>query len=731
MKEVELEVKPAQEFPFDVDSAVLCAGFAFEAYNEPDSADARWERGTDGCDVAFMSEEFAQEVYAGRLTVQLIEAEDLPTPSDRRSSGLVQTIVSGGEVDGYVIFALNEDEDPAKEGAIALKRAVDTARSSTMWSREVEKKDQKSGSVVWGDDEIFSLFVKDPKRAQLAMTVFDEEVLKADEPLGAATVNLTKFLQFDGGEEERTWEGWVPLTWRPQETRNWATLAGTVGGAVVGGPIGAAAGAFIGSKIRKPPRGKVKVKLSYFPFDKTKPNAFETFMFGSGGVPQTLDAAIQAKIAGKFEVENKTLEEMEKSEVKAFVLASKGGAKGASDGLDWSKLLQRVRKDKDDEEYELCCFLSHNASSTQVAMWRERNLRRVVLSFRGTSDILDVLTDVNLLQTPFEFREDGKKSDDPRMVHSGFFSSAKACNRRLKELLVAACAGTPGDWEVLITGHSLGGALATLMASEIAGGIDASRGFKNKKVDSWFTTLAKLAQIEKDDEETPPPTLGKVRMYTFGAPRVGNTAFAEYFDSFGMEAFRVVNGADIVPRMPRHSSSAGAVLDYEHVGNTVLIEEIPQKVQKGFWVEGESPTSVCPLRDVSPLTNPFSSRTVLGQVSLRALSAFETIQTEIGASTETKTGSQTLMRSFERASEEIQKASQDIQKRIQSAKALDALSLVGLNMDFVESEIRMIESIRTGQAIEHHLEPSYFAAMSVALDGWKAPKKEDQDLDEA
>lgn len=63
------------------------------------------------------------------------------------------------------------------------------------------------------------------------------------------------------------------------------------------------------------------MKLSYFPFDKTKPNAFETFMFGSGGVPQTLDAAIQAKIAGKFEVENKTLEEMEKSEVKAFVVS--------------------------------------------------------------------------------------------------------------------------------------------------------------------------------------------------------------------------------------------------------------------------------------------------------------------------------------------------------------------------------------------------------------------------
>jgi len=33
-----------------------------------------------------------------------------------------------------------------------------------------------------------------------------------------------------------------------------------------------------------------------------------------------------------------------------------------------------------------------------------------------------------------------------------------------------------------------------------------------------------------------------VRMYTFGAPRVGNSDFARFFDSLGMEAFRIVNG---------------------------------------------------------------------------------------------------------------------------------------------------------------------------------------------
>lgn len=48
--------------PFNQTKAVLAAGFAFEAYNEPNEQDSRWERGADGCDVAFMSENFAREV---------------------------------------------------------------------------------------------------------------------------------------------------------------------------------------------------------------------------------------------------------------------------------------------------------------------------------------------------------------------------------------------------------------------------------------------------------------------------------------------------------------------------------------------------------------------------------------------------------------------------------------------------------------------------------------------
>lgn len=39
-----------------------------------------------------------------------------------------------------------------------------------------------------------------------------------------------------------------------------------------------------------------------------------------------------------------------------------------------------------------------------------------------------------------------------------------------------------------------------------------------------------------------PVRLGRVRLYTFGAPRVGNSEFARDFDAMGLEAYRIVNG---------------------------------------------------------------------------------------------------------------------------------------------------------------------------------------------
>lgn len=52
----------------------------------------------------------------------------------------------------------------------------------------------------------------------------------------------------------------------------------------------------------------------------------------------------------------------------------------------------------------------------------------------------------------------------------------------------------------------------------------------------------------------------EVFVYTFGAPRVGNTHFKQLF-----------NQQDVVPRLPRTINADFA--EYEHVGRTVLIDE--------------------------------------------------------------------------------------------------------------------------------------------------------------
>ena len=729
---------------FDTDTAVLLAGFAFEAYNEPSENDARWERGADGCDVAFMSEAFACECYAGRLEVRLCEAKELVLGQD-----LAQALLSGGGVDPYVIFALNEEsEDGPKEGAIALDRAVDRARSSTRWAKPLvdQWKDRgKEGTAEWDEEqECFYLYVKDPSRAQLALTVFDEEVAKDDLALGAASLKLTSVLKPGGSDEQRRWGGWVPLTWRPAETRENAVQMGAVAGAFVAGPMGAAAGGLIGSLLKKPVQGQVRLELTYTPMapQRAPPAAAEAAPAALLAAPaleeaQTTeaartaaDAAAAATAAAAAAAGGAGGAGDEDENVAAAagefapVLSNRAAPKGASDGVDWSILSRRVGTVgfNEGDAFELCCFVSHEATSTQAAIWRDCARRRVVLSFRGTSDVIDIVTDVNLLQRALEQRDDGRESDDPRRVHSGFYAGAEAVNRRIKELLVSACEGTPGEWELLVTGHSLGGALATLTAPDLAAGVDTSRGFRQQQQTSWLSRVSSFLQQENTPfAPAPLPALRDVRIYTFGAPRVGNSEFARYFEEVfaGREAFRVVNGEDIVARLPRHANSAGAVLDYEHCGRTVLVDEEAGAASAfgGWWIEGESADAVCPLRDPSPVTNPFSSQNVLGSTSQTLSEAAAKAWGGIDGAAQTKSRAE-LERAMGDAVAELEKATRAISSRVGEVRSnpLEALTVLGLDKDFVASELKMIDSLRKGTAVTHHLEPSYFAAIRNALD---------------
>lgn len=171
------------------------------------------------------------------------------------------------------------------------------------------------------------------------------------------------------------------------------------------------------------------------------------------------------------------------------------------------------------------------------AMWIEFS-DFAILSFRGTQTTLqDFATDGRFFSTPF--------SSDPQYgnVHLGFrdgmdviWSDVKAKIQTLK--------GTRKP--LFLTGHSLGGALATLAAARIL-------------------LQPEFADVAKNNLSG---------LYTYGGPRLGDEKFAQavrakamMHPSFHMARFR--NHADVVTRVP----SSRLVVGYEHIGPLYYFDE--------------------------------------------------------------------------------------------------------------------------------------------------------------
>jgi alpha-beta hydrolase superfamily lysophospholipase len=88
---------------------------------------------------------------------------------------------------------------------------------------------------------------------------------------------------------------------------------------------------------------------------------------------------------------------------------------------------------------------------------------------------------------------------------------------------------------LLITGHSLGGALATLCAADVA--------------ESWA--------------RSPVQHRPRIVLHTFGSPRVGDAIFAARLAAHVPTALRFVAGLDIVPSVPL------VAMGYAHAGTGV------------------------------------------------------------------------------------------------------------------------------------------------------------------
>jgi len=146
-------------------------------------------------------------------------------------------------------------------------------------------------------------------------------------------------------------------------------------------------------------------------------------------------------------------------------------------------------------------FAWFDNSGTQAFACRKSNANNIFIVFRGTepNQMKDILADVKAWRKPA--REKG-------LVHFGFAQALDKVYDNIVQWLSEQ--KLDGERHITCTGHSLGAALATIMASRL----DANE------------------------------------LYTFGSPRIGNRAFVKEMNNDGIKHYRFVNNNDIVTKVP-------------------------------------------------------------------------------------------------------------------------------------------------------------------------------------
>lgn len=161
------------------------------------------------------------------------------------------------------------------------------------------------------------------------------------------------------------------------------------------------------------------------------------------------------------------------------------------------------------------------------------NAGDVVIAIRGTEGTLEWIHDAEFLQVPCPFLAGAGHTEDG---FTAMYESLRTGVAPNSPSVVNALAKLPFPHpvsSVTICGHSLGGALATLLALDVA----ANTAFSNPAV------------------------------YTYGSPRTGDSLFASTYDQVVKNSYRIANRLDIVPTLP-------PPVDYEHVLNPCELNPI-------------------------------------------------------------------------------------------------------------------------------------------------------------
>lgn len=163
-----------------------------------------------------------------------------------------------------------------------------------------------------------------------------------------------------------------------------------------------------------------------------------------------------------------------------------------------------------------------NDSSTDIIGFIARSPTATYISFTGTQLYnlpKTILDDLDVFQTNYT----------KGYVSKGFYLSWLS----VKPYIVPYIKN-----KVYITGHSLGGAIATLASVDI-----------------------KLAYPNQD-----------LNLYTYASPKVGDSVFISYFNSLHISSYRFQNYWDLIPRLPLED------MGYVHVDTLILLQKVNNKV---------------------------------------------------------------------------------------------------------------------------------------------------------
>ena len=263
--------------------------------------------------------------------------------------------------------------------------------------------------------------------------------------------------------------------------------------------------------------------------------------------------------------------------------------------MDWNKAIQYaqlVNAAYDDfaqktpitPGYEVVATIFANDLATQLNPARGRSRVKmglilqalgtgdVVVAIRGTEGIMEWVQDAQFLDEPFTFVPAGGRTEDGftdmyRSMTVGQGASVPSTVDFLKTF----------QWQrpvtsLTICGHSLGGAIVTLLA------VDAA------------VNAAALC--------------GNLKLYTYASPRTGNHDFAVKYHQTVRTTYRFVDTVDLVPKLP-------TIFPYRHVTDAILLDSltlIPPRVllqpNPVCWHILSSYIYLMSLKSGGPMMNP-------------------------------------------------------------------------------------------------------------------------------